>query len=109
MIDQEEFELINQLRFQAFRTNKSQDVENYYKAASSWFQGELAREIKRSHEIAAEITQLRAELASLSAENERLREALREVARDPREESTCIGDGWAFYEDAMNYAKEALK
>lgn len=46
---------------------------------------------------------------AMQAENKRLREALEELARDPRDESVCVGDGWSFYTDAINYARAALK
>lgn len=35
-------------------------------------------------------------------------EALRELARDPRDTSTCVGDGWQFYEDSIAFARAAL-
>lgn len=49
-----------------------------------------------------------AELATLRAENERLRSALSELAEDPRETSVCIGDGWDFYTDVVNFARAEL-
>ena len=35
-------------------------------------------------------------------------EALEELASDPRDDSVCIGDGWDFYTDTINYSRAAL-
>jgi len=42
-------------------------------------------------------------------ENKRLREALTEIATDPRDDSVCIGDGWNFYSDVVDYARQVLE
>lgn len=33
---------------------------------------------------------------------------MREVAKDPREDSVCVGDGWDFYTDAVNFARKSI-
>ena len=50
-----------------------------------------------------------AELRRLRKENERLREALIEIATDPRDDSVCVGDGWNFYSDVVDYARQVLE
>jgi len=47
-------------------------------------------------------------VAEKDAEIERLRAALQVLTTDPRDDSVCIGDGWSFYTDAIEFARKAL-
>lgn len=41
---------IDELRFTAFRTNRPEDVEKYYKATSKYFQGHASRALSRHYD-----------------------------------------------------------
>lgn len=60
-------------------------------------------------EIGRKMERLEDLVADLRAENKLLREALIEIATDPRDDSVCIGDGWTFYSDVVNYARQVLE
>lgn len=61
-------EQIDALRLQAFDTNSEADRAAYFEAVNQWFQDRHYRQIAHS------------EIERLTAENARLREALREIA-----------------------------
>jgi hypothetical protein len=58
--------------------------------------------------LIAQAPALAAELIALREREARLVEALREIATDPRDTSICIGDGWDFYTDTVNFARAVL-
>lgn len=49
------------------------------------------------------------QVAELMSENDRLRNALIEIATDPRDDSVCVGAGWNFYSDVVDYARQVLE
>lgn len=81
MTDEQTVERIDKLRFKAFLTNKEEDIESYYKAASKYFQGHTSRALERSYREADIVAE-----AEARGRNAALREAA-EVA-----EITFIGD-----------------
>lgn len=80
------YEEIDALRLKAFMTNGDADRKAYFDGASKWFQDEVFRRMDHT-----------AELSNLRAENERLREALRDISNVDYLDHTIL------------YAKEALK
>lgn len=85
----------------AYRSIFSLGVFPTFDAAKAAAQADYAARIIAALDLTA--------VEAMQAENKRLREALEELARDPRDESVCVGDGWSFYTDAINYARAALK
>ena len=51
---------------------------------------------------------LRASEAAAVARAVVLEAALQELARDPREDGICAGDGWDFYTDSVNFARKFI-
>ena len=59
-------------------------------------------------EVEAERDAALAQVAVVEADNLRLRDGLAEIAKDPRDDSVCIGEGWDFYTDQVMYAREII-
>lgn len=71
---------------------------------------EICVEISRHHNSIWQDANERTakQIASLEADLAYAKQRLEVLASDPRKDSVCIGDGWAFYTDTLNYAQESL-
>ena len=59
--------------------------------------------------LAEYVRPLRERANAAEAELARLREGLEELAKDPRDDSICVGEGWDFYTDKVVFARALLK
>ncbi len=82
-----------------WQESQSADLVQYIRA--DLHEAEVAR-------LTAERDAAVAASQKLAAENARLVEAMKELAKDPRDEGIAVGDGWDFYTDAVNYARAFL-